>query len=163
MIFGSYKREQLSGDLAKAVRQAGVVVWQDEHREYISAARSMCPPDVPIAVFDGSWYGLRWGVESLFASHEAPQLVIYAPSPPPDDDPLAEIRAAGKEFKRRLSTLVRQALGWQLAAARVEQIARDARTLEEAEAAAGATHPADVRLVGILGTADGVQMEARRS
>lgn len=151
-------RDQLAAELARAVRQAGVVVWQDEHREYISIARSLCPANVPFVAYNGSWYGLRWAVENLLAAHQPPDLVIYAPSPAPDDDPLAEIRAAGKEFKRRLSTLVRQALGGQLAATRVEQIAREARTLEEAEAAAGGTNAADVRLVGMLGSTDSVQM-----
>jgi len=151
-------REYLAEEIAKTVRQAGVVVWQDDQREYVSVARSVCPPDVAIAVYDGSWYALRREVEDLLASEEAPQLVVYATSPPPVDDPLTEIRAAGKEFKRRLSTLVRNALGGQLAAARIEQIARDARTLEEAEAAAGGTDAADVRLAGLLGAADSVQM-----
>lgn len=151
-------RDYLAEEIAKTVRQAGVVVWQDDQREYASVARSACPPDVAVVIFDGSWYALRREVEDLLASEEAPQLVVYASSPPPADDPLAEIRAAGKEFKRRLPTLVRNALGGELAAARIEQIARDARTIEEAEAAAGGTDAADVRLVGLLGSADSVQM-----
>lgn len=151
-------RDYLADEIAKTVRQAGVVVWQDDQREYVSAARSVCPSDVAVVSFDGSWFELRREVESLLASDEAPQLVVYAPSPAPMDDPLAEIRAAGKEYKRRLPTLVRNALGGQLAAARVEQIAREARTLEEAEAAAGGTDAADVRLVGLLGGGDSVQM-----
>jgi len=151
-------RECLHDDLAKAIRQAGVVIWQDDSREYRSVAQSICPPDVAFAAFDGSWYQLRHEVESLLASDHPPQLVIYAPAQAPVEDPLAEIRSAGKEFKRRLSTLVRQALAGQLAATRVEQIARDATTLEEAEAAAGGVDAADVRLVGILGTGDSIQM-----
>ncbi|MBX7132281.1 MAG: PglZ domain-containing protein [Fimbriimonadaceae bacterium] len=151
-------REQLSAELARAVRQAGLVIWQDEHQEYIGAAQSICPTDVPMVTFDGSWFGLRWEVEARLGGERAPELVIYAPASVPAEDPLAEIRAAGKEFKRRLATLIRQALDGQLAAVRIEQIAREARTLEEAEAAAGGTPPAEVRLVGILGTGDSVQM-----
>jgi hypothetical protein len=151
-------RDQLSAELAKAVRQAGLVVWQDEHREYASSARSMCPDSVQVVAYDGSWYGLRWEVEDLLAGDRAPELVVYVPSAAPPEDPLAEIRSAGKEFKRRLGTLIRQALDGHLAAARVEQIAREARTLEEAEAAAEGTAPAEVRLVAILGSGDSVQM-----
>ena len=103
-------RAHLTEDLAKTVRQAGVVVWQDDHHEYASVARSMCPPEVKLAVFGGSWYALRRDVEDLLAAETAPQLIVYASSAPPADDPLAEIRAAGKEFKSRLPTLVRNAL-----------------------------------------------------
>ena len=151
-------RELLADELAKMVRQAGIVVWQDDQREYVSVALSLCPSDAVVAVFDGSWFDLRHEVEDLLASDEAPRLVVYASSPAPADDPLAEIRAAGKEFKRRLPTLVRNALGGRLAVGRVEQIAREARTLEEAEAAAGGTDSTDVRLVGLLGAGDSVHM-----
>ena len=157
-IMSSPLREYLADEIAKMVRQYGVVVWQDEQREYLSAALSVCPPDVDVVAFNGSWFELRREVENLLASDQAPQLVVYAPSPAPVDDPLAEIRAAGKEFKRRLPTLVRNALGGQLAPARIEQIAREARTLEEAEAAVGGTDSADVRLVGLLGGGGSVQM-----
>jgi hypothetical protein len=157
-IVSSPIREHLAAELAKAVRQAGIVVWQDEHAEYISAAPLIAPPGVPVIVFDGSWYGVRWEVEDLLASEKPPQLIVYASAPTPTDDPLAEIRAAGKEFKRRLATLVRQALTGKLASARIEQIARDARTMDEAEAAAGGSAPADVRLVSILGTDDSNHM-----
>ena len=151
-------RRHLTEDLARTVRQAGVVVWQDDNHEYISVARSMCPPDVQLAVFGGSWYALRREVEDLLAAEAAPQLIVYAPSPPPPDDPLAEIRAAGKDFKSRLSTLVRNALAGQLAAPRIEQIAREARTFEEAEAALGGTDSAGVRLISLLGAGDSTQM-----
>ena len=110
-------RDYLADEIAKMVRQAGVVVWQDDKREYVSVAQSVCPPDVAVVAFDGSWFELRREVESLLASHEAPQLVVYATAKAPAEDPLEEIRAAGKEFKRRLTTLVRNALGGQLAAA----------------------------------------------
>jgi hypothetical protein len=140
------------------VRQAGVVIWQDEHGEYAAAAKSIVPSGVPVAAYDGSWYSLRWEIEHLLASEKPPQLVVYASAPAPTDDPLAEVRALGKEFKRRLSTLVRQSLSGELAAARIEQIAREARTLEEAEAAVGGSSSADVRLLSILGGHDAVQM-----
>jgi hypothetical protein len=135
-----------------------VVVWQDDHHEYGEVVRSVCPIDVHLAVFSGSWYALRREVENLLAADEAPRLVVYSPSSPPPDDPLAEIRAAGKEFKRRLPTLVRNALAGQLAGPRIEQIAQEARTFEEAEAALGGTDATAVRLISLLGAGDAVQM-----
>lgn len=140
------------------MRQAGVVVWQDEHHEYAGAARSISPANVPFVAYEGSWYAVRWEVEHLLASEKPPQLVVYASAPTPADDPLAEIRALSKQFKHRLSTLVRQSLSGQLAVARIDQIARDARTLDEAEAAVGGSGAADVRLMSILGSDDSVQM-----
>ena len=151
-------RDYLSEDLARTVRQAGVVVWQDDHREYHEVVRSVCPSDVRLAVFNGSWYALRREVEDLLAGEGAPRLVVYSPSLPPANDPLAEVRAAGKEFKRRLSTLVRNALAGQLAGPRVEQIAQEARTFEEAEAALGGTDATGVHLISLLGTGDAVQV-----
>jgi hypothetical protein len=151
-------RVHLSEDLARTVRQAGIVIWQDDDCEYSAVAHTMCPPDIHVAVFDGSWYALRREVEDLLAAEEAPQLVVYASSAPPTDDPLAEIRAAGKEFKRRLPALVRSALTGQLAGPRIEQIAREARTFEEAEAALGGADAAGVRLISLLGAGDSLQM-----
>ncbi len=147
-------REVLTDEVGRVVRQAGVVVWQDEHAEYAGVVNSVCPPDVRLAVFDGSWYELRRSVEDLFAGEEPPMLLVYAAVAAPAEDPLAEIRSAGREFKRRLATLVRNALDGELTAARIEQIAREARTFEEAEAAASGAASAGVRLVSIFGTSD---------
>lgn len=147
-------REVLADEVGKLVRQAGVVVWQDEHREYAGVVRSVCPSDVHLAAFDGSWYELRRSVEDLLAGDAPPMLIVYAPVVAPADDPLAEIRAAGREYKRRLATLVRNALDGQLASARIEQIAKEARTFEEAEAAASGAASAGVRLLSIFGTSD---------
>ena len=147
-------REALAAELDKAVRKSGVVVWQDEHGEYRGVVQSVCPPDVRLAVFDGSWYELRRSVEDLLAGEAPPMLVVYAPEEPPADDPLAEIRAAGRQFKRRLATLVRNALDGELPAARIEQIANEARTFEEAEAAASGAASVGVRMASIFGTSD---------
>jgi hypothetical protein len=144
----------LADGVGRVVRQAGVVVWQDEHAEYATVVRSVCPPDVRLVVFDGSWYELRRSVEALLAGDTPPMLLVYAPVAAPADDPLAEIRSSGREFKRRLATLVRKALDGELAAARIEQIANEARTFEEAEAAASGAASAGVRLVSIFGTSD---------
>jgi hypothetical protein len=151
-------REALAEELGRIIRQSGVVVWQDDHEEYRGVVRSVCPPDVRLAEFTGSWYALRRDVEDLLAADEAPQLVVYASAAVPAEDPLAEIRAASKVFKRRLETLVRNALAGQLAAPRIEQIARQARTFEEAEAAVGGADAADVRLISILGASDAINM-----
>jgi PglZ domain len=151
-------RKHLTEDLARTVRQAGIVVWQDDHGEYSTVARSMCPPDVHLAVFGGSWYALRREVEYLLAAEQPPQLIVYSPTAASVEDPLAEIRAAGREFKRRLPTLVRNALTGQLAAPRIEQIARDARTFEEAEAALGGSDAPAIRLISLLGAGDTTQM-----
>jgi hypothetical protein len=151
-------RDQLTADLARTIRQAGVVVWQDDYCEYSSVVRSVCPQDLHLAEFGGSWYALRREVEDLLAAEEPPQLIVYASAVPPAEDPLEEIRAAGKQFKIRLATLVRNALVGQLAGPRIEQIAREARTFEEAEAALGGTDLSGVRLISLLGAGDATQM-----
>lgn len=88
-------RSQITSELDRAVRQASVVVWQDEHREYTAAARSIAPPGVPFIAYDGSWYGLRWEVEHLLASEKPPQLIVYASAPAPADDPQPKSEHSG--------------------------------------------------------------------
>lgn len=147
-------RDALAEEIGRVLRQSGVVVWQDEHGEYPGVVAAVCPPDVRLVVYDGSWFALRRSVEDLLSGHEPPMLLVYSPVLPPADDPLAEIRAAGREYKRRLATLVRNALAGELAATRIEQIAKEARTFEEAEVAATGAASAGVRLVAIFGTSD---------
>ena len=98
------------------------------------------------------------GSSDLWRSESGPRLVVYAPTPAPDQDPLAEIRDAGAEFKLRLPTLVRNSLAGELTEVRLEQIGRQAATLVEAEAALAGDTGADVRLINILGTSDTTQM-----
>ena len=51
----------------------------------------------------------------------------------PADDPLAEIRAAGSEFRLRLGTLLRQTMSSEVAAPKLAEIEKTAATLMEAE------------------------------
>ncbi|GBD27572.1 hypothetical protein HRbin30_02923 [bacterium HR30] len=90
-----------------------------------------------------------------------PRLVIYQGIKTPDEDPLAEVRYAGTEWKIRLSTLVREALKGELAPARIEEIARQARTIAEAEGALTTGDIVEVRLQAALGSADPIQLALR--
>jgi hypothetical protein len=150
-------RQHLTEQIARKVQAHGLVVWEDDAGEYRDAAVSVAPEGVRFEAFGGSWYELRRRVEDAMAGDSPPPLVLYGPAPPPDD-PLAEIRAAGTEFKRKLSTLVRQALAGELTESRVAAIAGRARTLAEAEAAATGVSHADVRLIGLLGSTDTTRM-----
>ena len=154
-------RDHLAAELAKKVSQRGVVVWQDTEREYGDVAAELCPQDARFAAYNGSWYGLRRDVESLLGAESAPKLVVYAPGPPPAEDPLEEIRAAGVRFALRLATLVKQALKGELSEQRLAEIAGQARTIAEAEAAVGGDPGGDVRLIGILGARDARTMALR--
>ena len=154
-------RKHLKQQLAHKLDAHGLVVWQDDAEEYVDAAESIRRPDAGWARWDGSWYALRREVEELLSSDESPRLVVYAPAPAPTEDPLAEVRAAGSEFKLRIPTLLKQALSGEMTEARLVEIGRDARTLLEAEAALEAGDAGDVRMVAILGAADSVGMALR--
>ncbi len=150
-------RERLTDQLARKVQAHGLVVWQDDDREYLEVAASVVPDGVRFEAFEGSWYELRRRIEDSLAGEQPSPLVVYGPGPPPDD-PLAEARAAGAEFTRKLATLVRQAMAGQLTEGRISEIARKARTLPEAEAAIAGNDDADVRLISVFGTSDTVRM-----
>src|SRR4051794_39622077 len=147
-------RAHLSTALKRRVAQHHLVVWQDSEREYWSVAEDMVPEEAEFERWDGSWYALRKAVEDRLSAGAPPKMVVYIPAPAVEPDPLLELRAASNGFRLRVGTLVRQALGGELAAGRLAEIARDAKTLEEAEQAAAGSATVDVRLASALGPGD---------
>ncbi|GIV04320.1 MAG: PglZ domain-containing protein [Fimbriimonadales bacterium] len=155
-------REYLARTLKKKVDGHGIVVWVDDHREYgAEVARSLCPSDALFAAWDGSWYALRREIEPLITSAEPPRLVIYQPTKTPKEDPLAEVRDAGTEWKVRLATLLKDALKGELSPARLDEIARQARTLDEAEAALPAGEIVEVPLQAALRASEPIELALR--
>lgn len=152
-------REHLADQLAKKAQAYGLVIWEDDTDEYRDVAEAVVPEGVRFEAFEGSWYELRRRTEDVMAGDHPPPMVLYGPGPPPDD-PLAEARAAGTSFKRKLATLVRQAMAGQLAESRIGEIARIARTFPEAEAAIVSQGDADVRLISLFRTSDTVRILA---
>jgi hypothetical protein len=153
----SHLREHLAEEIARKVQAHGVVVWDDPQAEYSEVAALVAPDDARFEAFTGSWFDLRKRVEDAIAGEEPPRLLIYGPGSP-SDDPMAEVRAAGTVFTRRLGTLVRQALRGELTDARIDEIAGQARTITEAEAAIAGNGEADVRLITVLGQRDVARM-----
>ena len=155
-------REYLKRTLKKKVDTYGIVVWVDDHREYgVEVAREVCPPETHFVAWDGSWFALKREIEPLVADVNPPRLLIYQPVKTPREDPLAEVRDAGTEWKIRLSTLLRNALGEELSAQRLEEISRQSRTLEEAEVALRAGEILEVRLQTVLEATDPVELALR--
>jgi hypothetical protein len=155
-------RDYLARTLKRKVDAHGIVVWVDDHQEYgLEIARSLCPRDAHFAAWEGSWFALRRKIEPLVGAPTPPRLVIYQPVKTPQEDPLAEVRDAGTEWKIRLRTLLQDALSGTLSSARREEIARQARTLVEAEAALHAGEIVEVRLQAALDTADPIQLALR--
>ena len=150
-------REHLADQLAKKVQTHGLVVWDDAEGEYADVAAAIVPDGVRFEAFGGSWYELRRRIEDALATEQPPQLIVYGPAPPPDD-PLAESRAAGAQFTRKLGTLVRQAMAGELTETRIAEIASKARTLTEAERAIAGNGDVDVRLISLLGNSDAIRM-----
>ena len=147
-------RERLAAELRRRIAQHHLVVWQDSDGEYRTVAAELVPDEAEFERWDGSWYALRKQVEGRLSAASPPKLVVYVPVPAVEPDPLLELRAAASDFRLRVGTLVRQALGGELAAGRLAEIAREAKTLEEAEQAATGSATVDVRLAAALGPGD---------
>lgn len=155
-------REHLARSLKKKLDRYGIVVWVDEHCEYgPEVARAIVPQDTHFFAWEGSWYALRQAIEPLVAPPEPPRLLIYQGVGTPEEDPLAEVRYAGTEWKIRLATLIREALKGELSTARLEEVARQARTITEAEAALAAGPVIEVRLQAALEATDPIELGLR--
>lgn len=147
-------REYLTRQLSSKVSRYGVVVWNDPHGEYRDAADAVAPAGVAFHRFDGSWYALRRWIEPEFDRPE-PRLLVYVEANAPKEDPLAELRAAGTEYRIRLSTLLRETMSDELAASRIEEVAKAASTLPEAESlVAEGAGGGPARLVQALGVSE---------
>lgn len=154
-------RERLAAELKRRIAQHHLVVWQDSDGEYRTVAAEVVPDGAEFERWDGSWYALRKEVEGRLSAASPPKLVVYVPVPAVEPDPLLELRAAASDFRLRVGTLVRQALGGELAAGRLVEIAREAKTLEEAEQAATGSATVDVRLATALGPGDPIGQLAK--
>lgn len=154
-------RAHLTRNLAKKVEAYGIVVWVDPEREYDSVAPAVSPDGTRFTRWDGSWYALRREIEALVSGPTPPALIIYQPVETPQEDPLAEVRDAGTVFRRRLATLIRDSLQGLLTDVRIEELAAQARTLPQVEAALAGGAGVGVRLPAALGTADALQLALR--
>ena len=125
-------RDRVASQLRSKLERHGVVVWTDAQGEYRGSVHELVPDDATLVSFDGSWYELRRHAEPHFDKSE-PRLILYVDRPTPVNDPLAEIRAAGTEFRLRLGTLLRQTMSAELAAPQLAEIETNAATLVEAE------------------------------
>ncbi len=147
-------RAYLTEQLSAKVSRHGVVVWEDPRGEYREFVESVIPEDVALHKFEGSWYELRRRLEPDFAGLE-PRLVVYVNAEAPDEDPLEELRATGTEYRLRLATLLRRTMSEDLTSTKIDEIARAATTLADAEAlVAGGASGGPARLVKALRVAE---------
>src|SRR5437879_2955631 len=100
-------RQQLSGKL----QRYQVVVWADPHHEYGDVATELIPEGASFERFAGSWYELRRRIEPNLARLE-PQLIVYVDEAEPEEDPLAELRSVGTEFRIRLDHLLKSTMSF---------------------------------------------------
>lgn len=154
-------REHLARLVARKIDTHGVVIWEDAGAEYAGVAEAVCPPSAVFARWDRSWYRLRAELEDRVAGPEPTRLLVYQPVATPDEDPLAEIRAAGTAWRQPLSRLVRTALAGGLTTDRISALARQSRTFAEVEAALAGGSNLGVRLPAALGSADTVELTLR--
>lgn len=151
-------RDRLARELAQKVERHRVLVWADPHGEYRDVAADLVPDFVSFESFTGSWYDLRRRIEDQIGRSE-PKLLVYVNAEAPDEDPLAEVRAAGSVFTRRLSTLLRDSLNDELAVTKIDEIAGAADTLTAAEALVeGGVASGPAKLVKAFRTSDATEM-----
>jgi hypothetical protein len=109
-----------------------VVVWADPHHEYADVVTDLIPKDASFERFAGSWYELRRRIEPSLARFE-PQLIVYVDEDEPEEDPITELRSVGTEFRIRLDHLLKITMSSEIAANRLSEISRVAKSLGEAE------------------------------
>jgi hypothetical protein len=122
-------REQLSGKL----QRHQVIVWADPHHEYGDVVTDLIPKGASFERYNGSWYELRRRIEPNLARLE-PQLIVYVDADEPEENPLAELRSVGTEFRIRLDHLLKTTMASEIAANKLSEISRVAKSLGEAEA-----------------------------
>lgn len=144
-------RTYLASELASKLQRHGVVIWDDREQSYGLVVAELAPEDTAVARFEGSWFALRRDIEALLAGPTSPNLLVYLSAPAADPDPLEELRSVGAPFRSLLPTVIRGALRGQLSDRRLEELGKQCRTLNEAEAAidAGASE-ADARLMALV-------------
>lgn len=154
-------RQHLARLVAKKVDTRGIVVWEDPMGQYAAVAEAVCPKNAAFARWDRSWYRLRAELETLVAGPDVGRLLVYQPVATPDDDPLAEIRAAGSALSYPLSRLIKTALAGTLTSDRISELARQSRTFLEVEAALSGGSDLGVRLPAALGSSDTIELALR--
>ena len=157
-------RTHVADQLARKVSAHGLVVWDDPERAYTNSAASLVPENAEFTPYEGSWYAMRRQIEELLARPEPPRLVVYVPADPPDEDPLAEVRAAtglDRSFKLLLATALRHSLEGRLIEEQIEEVVASARTLSEAEEILDQGGGGPVLLTKHLGTSEPIEMTIR--
>jgi hypothetical protein len=151
-------RRHLMEQISKKVETHHLVVWNDPEAQYADFAATVVSKEARFSGWDGSWYELRQAVEDFLGGEKPPKLVVYVPAKPPKEDPLEEIRSAGHEFTLKLRTLIKQTFAGDLSPTRIDEIAKGAETLRDAEFALTGQETSFVRLATKLGSADHIEM-----
>ena len=151
-------RRYLRSELKARVERNGIVVWVDLHGEYSNSAESVVPDGVGFGRLDGSFYALRRLLEDELTQAN-PRVVVYLDSEVTNMDPLEEARAAGREYRIRLGTLLKKSIGSELPSSKLDEIAAAVTSLSEAEALLeGGAVGGPARLVGVAGTSDATEL-----
>src|SRR5437588_10884755 len=106
--------------IRKQVDATGIVVWYDPDAHYQEVAQNLAIEDSILALYQGSFFALRYEIEPLMGNLEPPRLVIYVPLSQEDTHhALIEVEVAGVVMKpgqqpparnTRLALLARHAL-----------------------------------------------------
>jgi len=106
--------------LAAQVRDHGLVVWFDPDQHYRAFASALTLPDTTIAIYEDTFFGLRYQVDPLLRGERSPRLVVYVGLAEEEtDNALVELTASGvvlapgqipPERNTRLSAVARTAL-----------------------------------------------------
>lgn len=120
--------------IARQVAEQRMVLWLDPERNYVDLVAQLALSDTAVAIYSGSFFALRYQIDVLLASDNAPRLVVYVPR---DDeqtlDALAEFAATAALMRpgqsvaarnTRLSVVARRALREKLGDERAEELAR---------------------------------------
>ena len=128
--------DYLARQLARHVRERGVVVWYDPRREFepflvelkvIPGSRlaeaEIDGLQVHVALYDNSMYALRAAVEPLVEGDEPARLVLYIRGlERSKDSPLMELELAGTRWEPQFKQLARNALQQHFTAGVIDEL-----------------------------------------
>jgi len=71
--------QHLSKIISEHCQENGIVVWYDPDSIYLPLLPQLVLPDIPLFQYHGSFFKLRYQIESMLARDELPRLLIYIP------------------------------------------------------------------------------------
>jgi hypothetical protein len=134
----------LEEEVARALRQQGIVIWLDKDGHYTTHVDALVERHTrgeffaPVVPFRGSYLAMMLALEPYGNGLDPESLLLHMPGHTEESichTPMLELYAAGFRFRKALATLIREASSGRVGPAEIERyLASGSVSLEAAEA-----------------------------